>query len=96
VAVAGGVVPPAGSVATSEGGTMTNLVCPKCGEAATVRVDVLGGDSCRCDGCEEEYTIADVRALVASWGPLLAWLDSHPAKTMPAAAGVTLVAASAK
>jgi hypothetical protein len=59
---------------------MANLVCPKCCEAATVRVDVLGGEACQCDGCGEEYRIADVRAVVASWGPLLAWLDAHPAK----------------
>lgn len=59
---------------------MDALICPKCGEAATVRVDVLNGESCVCDSCTEEFTIASVRAVVASWGPLLTWLDSHPAK----------------
>ena len=43
-------------------------------------VDVADGDTCLCDSCGDEFTVADVRNLIASWGPLLAWLDAHPAR----------------
>lgn len=59
---------------------MATVICPKCGEAAEVVVNVADGEACACSGCGEAYTVADVRAIIASWGPLLAWLDSHPAK----------------
>ena len=55
-------------------------ICPKCLGHATIRIDLDDGETCTCSECEEEFAVSDVRALVASWGPLLAWLDSHPAK----------------
>lgn len=33
-----------------------------------------------CPRCSEEYTVSEVRKLIASWGPILAWLDTHPSK----------------
>lgn len=59
---------------------MGTVICPKCGEPATVRVEVSGGEECVCDMCEAEYTIDEVRRMIASWGPFLAWLDLHPAR----------------
>ena len=59
---------------------MNAVNCPKCGECGGVKVDVAGGDACECGECGAEFTVTEVRAVVASWGVLLAWLDSHPAK----------------
>jgi hypothetical protein len=57
--------------------------CIRCGagsDEATIAVDVDDG-LIRCGGCGAEYTAADVRAVLASWGPVLAWVESHPALT---------------
>jgi hypothetical protein len=55
-------------------------ICPKCGEDTCIKIDLADGDTCTCTGCDEEFSVGTMRALVASWGPLLAWLDGHPAK----------------
>ena len=55
-------------------------ICPRCGEDCLISVALHDGDTLTCTGCDEGYTVDDVRALVASWGPLLAWLDAHPAR----------------
>jgi hypothetical protein len=58
------------------------LPCPKCGQDAAVAVhlDDLGADDCcRCAGCEEAFSLADVRAVVERWAPVLRWLATCPA-----------------
>lgn len=55
-------------------------ICPKCLEVCTILLDLADGDTCTCMNCDEEYTVADVRGLVAAWGPLLKWIDAHPAR----------------
>ena len=58
-----------------------NTMCPKClCEDATVALDISDGDTLRCRDCDEEYTLGDIEALVASWGRLLPWLRAHPAR----------------
>jgi hypothetical protein len=66
-----------------------NLICPKCLNEETVRLNLDDGDTLTCTGCDEEYTVGDVAALVASWAPLLKWLQSHPARQSAAAATVS-------
>lgn len=57
-----------------------NVMCPKCLSETCVKLDVTDGDTLSCPDCEEEYTVADVEALVESWGRLLPWIRSHPAR----------------
>ena len=59
-----------------------NTICPNCLEVATQRIDLDDGDTVTCTGCEEEYSVDQVRRLIESWGPLLGWLDSHPARAV--------------
>ena len=59
---------------------MDGVPCLRCGERGSVRVRVDDGDTITCSACDEEFTAADVRAVVDSWGPLLGWLDAHPAR----------------
>ena len=61
---------------------MMNTICPKCLEDATQRIDLGDGDTVTCTGCDEEYSVDAVRKLIASWGPLLGWLDAHPSKNV--------------
>lgn len=56
------------------------VTCPKCLCEARVALDVTDGDTLRCPECEEEYAVADVEAVVASWARLLPWIRSHPAR----------------
>lgn len=55
-------------------------VCPKCMLDCYIVVRIDDGDTVRCEECEEEYSVADVRAMIESWGPLLAWFDAHPSR----------------
>lgn len=52
--------------------------CPLCGsdDVQTISLDDL--ETCHCAGCEEDYTLDDVRQLVAAWGKVLAWVESAP------------------
>lgn len=54
-------------------------ICPRCGEDCRINV-ALDDGSLTCTGCDAEYTVDDVRAVIAAWGPLLGWLDAHPAR----------------
>lgn len=56
-------------------------ICPKCLDPeAAVSVDLGDGESLCCAGCDQPYTVAEVREMIASWGPILVWLDAHPAR----------------
>lgn len=59
---------------------MKGINCPKRAEQ-TVRVDVANGEDCLCASCDQEFTVREVRDPIASWGPVLARPDSHPAET---------------
>lgn len=61
-----------------------NVTCPKCLSEASVRLDVSDGDTLTCADCNEEYTVADVEAVIESWSRLLPWIKSHPARQQPA------------
>ena len=58
------------------------LPCPKCGAEATVSIDLdnlTAADVCKCNECDEEFGLADVRAWMARWQKVLAWIDLAPA-----------------
>lgn len=56
-------------------------VCPKCeDDNGNVMVDIMDGNSCVCNSCGSSFKVDEVRKLLESWGPLLKWLDSHPAR----------------
>jgi hypothetical protein len=57
------------------------VVCLKCGangRDCRIAVDLESG-TISCDSCDEVYEVAEVEAVVNSWGPLLPWLKQHPA-----------------
>lgn len=60
---------------------MEHFCCIRCGVTSddgslTVMIDT--GEIC-CGNCDDYYTAADVRKAFAAWGPVLAWIESHPA-----------------
>lgn len=63
--------------------TSLELPCPKCGESGAMWLDLNGchdetENSLRCQECEYEFTIGEIRLLVEKWSKLLIWLDSFP------------------
>jgi hypothetical protein len=54
--------------------------CLLCAEEDTVRVDVHDVHTFHCGQCENEFTADDVRAEMARWTKLLAWLDTTPVR----------------
>lgn len=58
---------------------MDPLICPKCLAESCLKIDIADGDTITCPECEDEYSYTDVRAVVESWGPVVAkWLAAHP------------------
>jgi hypothetical protein len=54
------------------------LRCLKCGEEDTVRVNVADM-GLTCSSCDEGFSVAEVRDMMASWTRVLAWIDQAPA-----------------
>lgn len=60
------------------------LPCPRCGEAeASIALhlgslDATNGDNFTCEHCSADFSIDDVRQLMARWAPVLAWVEIHP------------------
>ena len=57
-----------------------SLLCPRCLEQDTVRVDLDDLGRFTCTSCEEEFQADDVRAIIDAWTPALAFLASAPVK----------------
>lgn len=57
-----------------------SLICPRCLEEQCVKLDLADGDTLTCPGCDEEYSLATVEALVEGWAKILPWLKQHPAR----------------
>lgn len=51
--------------------------CPKCGNES-VQVSLADVEQLHCLDCDEDLDLADIRALVEGWGPVLRWLDAVP------------------
>jgi uncharacterized protein (DUF983 family) len=54
--------------------------CPNCGESGTLKVDVADVHTLWCSGCDDEMTADELRAVIAGYERLLAWLDTAPEK----------------
>lgn len=54
------------------------LRCPLCGSTDIQALYLDDLTTCRCTSCEEDYTLDDVRELVAAWSRVLNWIDSAP------------------
>lgn len=57
-----------------------DLPCIKCGVANNVTLNLTDGDTVYCSDCNTEYSVGDVREVIAAWGPILKWVESHPAR----------------
>lgn len=55
------------------------LVCPRClSSESTISIDLDDLDRCVCEGCDEQFTVADIRGIIAVWAPMLLWLEMAP------------------
>ena len=55
------------------------LPCPCCGEEnATITLNLADAESLVCQDCEADFTVDQVRAFIAKWGRLLAWIETMP------------------
>jgi hypothetical protein len=57
------------------------LPCLYCNDAGTIRVDLAdltAEDAFHCTACDAEFGLADVRAKLAAWQPVLAWIELAP------------------
>jgi hypothetical protein len=65
------------------------LPCPCCLADAAIQLNLLDGDTLTCPDCDEEFTVDYIDSLitvVGSWGKILPWLLSHPARVKEPAA----------
>lgn len=53
--------------------------CPLCGSDDVQKIQLDDLETCHCSACEEDYTLDDVRQLVAAWQRVLLWIDAAPA-----------------
>jgi uncharacterized protein (DUF983 family) len=56
-----------------------STTCPHCGEAGTLTLNVADVHALTCQSCDAETTADELRAIIAGYGRLLAWLDTAPA-----------------
>jgi hypothetical protein len=52
------------------------LVCLKCGQEATIRLDLDDVAHFTCGECDESWDIAAVKAHLDSWCRVLRWLET--------------------
>lgn len=57
-----------------------DIRCPKCGEADVVTVALFDLQTFSCSSCSEEFTADDVRAMIAGWERVLAWVALAPVR----------------
>ena len=55
-----------------------NLTCPRCMKDEIVRVDINDGNTLTCAGCDETYTLDEVRDMIDQWQEIMPWLMAHP------------------
>ena len=53
--------------------------CPRCAQEGGVQVK-LDDLSFTCAECSEDFTVADVRAMLDAWTRVLDWVELAPAK----------------
>lgn len=59
-----------------------SLTCPKCCCDGVVMIHLDDFENFCCGDCSEEFTLSDVRELIAGWNKVIAWIDEH-APTRP-------------
>jgi hypothetical protein len=57
-----------------------DIPCIKCGATDSVMVSIDTGEDFHCSGCDETYTLDDVKLLLGVWSKILPWLEDHPAR----------------
>lgn len=60
----------------------TTLPCPRCGDlraSISVKLNAMEDDDAFvCLDCNSEFGVDLVRAIIAQWTPILAWLEQKP------------------
>lgn len=56
------------------------LHCFNCGDETAMRLFLDDVTMFTCPECDGEFTIDDVKAHLAQWGKVLAWIDMAPLK----------------
>jgi hypothetical protein len=55
------------------------LPCPMCGnQEAVIHLNLADADGCKCQECDEEFTIDDVRGLIEKWTKVIKWVEMMP------------------
>jgi hypothetical protein len=54
--------------------------CICCGAEDAVWVSLQDTESFSCSSCSEPFAADDVRAMIAGWERVLAWIESAPAR----------------
>jgi uncharacterized protein (DUF983 family) len=54
--------------------------CPKCGEDGIIQISLDDVGDCHCNECGEDFTLADIRAFIEAWTPIMAWLATCPVR----------------
>ena len=73
--------PAADNSATPAQRGFADLPCVYCGESGCLTIDLCdltGDEALTCTQCETNYSLADVRAKIAAWLPVIAWIDQAP------------------
>jgi transcription elongation factor Elf1 len=54
------------------------LPCIRCGQEASISLDLDDCSTFRCGECEESFDVCDLREHLARWQRVLAWVDAAP------------------
>lgn len=57
------------------------LPCPRCGEKATISINLANlteEDACKCNECEGEFGVDNIRYLLLQWTPVIQWISQAP------------------
>jgi hypothetical protein len=69
---------PAGTGSAASPRGFGYLPCPRCGEEASIRIDLDDLDTFTCQECDNDFTLDTVRNLIDRWQRVLAWIDRAP------------------
>lgn len=57
---------------------MGELHCIRCGEAASIKLDLDDCDRLTCPECDANYTLSDIREHCEAWMKLVRWIETSP------------------
>lgn len=61
----------------------SELPCPKCGEQDAITVNLYDVEDLHCSECDTDFSLQEIRELLAAWGPVVKWLDTAPVREDP-------------